>query len=351
MSSSSQRPVLLDQLVALNDEIAALVRAGVPIEAGLSEFAADRAGEAGQIGARLAEHMAAGASLSEALDQEQGRLPEVYRAVVKAGARAGRLPAALEAVSTCARELLELRRQIGLALLYPLIVCLLAYGLFVTFLVDMLARFRETYSVFHLPVHGALAPLVWLADRVAWWWYWPPLLLLGAVVYWFSSRRAGELGRVGGLRFIPGMGRLARDFRYASFADLLALLIDHEIALPEALRLAGEASGNVQIRRGADNLAATVERGGTIADAGYRESGFPPFLHWVLAQASRGSRPVGLLRHAASVYRRRAYGLLRWIKVTFPMLAAAVIGGGATALCALALFGPLTTFWKDLLLE
>ena len=59
MSTSELRPsggpVTLDQLIALNDEMAALVRAGVPLERGLIEAGRDLRLALGRDGARY-EH-------------------------------------------------------------------------------------------------------------------------------------------------------------------------------------------------------------------------------------------------------------------------------------------------------
>lgn len=377
MTAASLKPVTLEQLVALNDEIAGLVRAGVPLELGLSGLAAGAGGPLGRVSAELARRMQTGESLAEALRAEESRLPAVYRTVVEAGIRAGRLPAALEAMSNFARELVELRRQIGAALVYPLIVLVLAYGLFLVFLIDLVQRFRETYELFRIPLHGILRGLVWVADRIAYWWWIPPALLALVAAWWFSTRGAQILNFAGStrpLRWIPGIGRIGRNFQYANFAELLALLIEHEIPLGEGLRLAADATCDRGVREAAAAFAGSIERGDVAPAPRYtvREwpvlvewilwpwlwlasclwrsrPAFPPFLHWVLWQASRGAGPVRLLRHAASIYRRRAATATNWFKLFFPLFSALVIGGGVTIAYSLALFGPLAEFWRDLM--
>ena len=54
---------------------------------------------------------------------------------------------------------------------------------------------------------------------------------------------------------------MMKGFEAASFADLLALLIEHNVPYPEALVLAGEASGDRAMARSSRELAAAVERG------------------------------------------------------------------------------------------
>jgi general secretion pathway protein F len=243
--------------------------------------------------------------------------------------------------------MVDLRRQIGMALVYPLVVCFLAYGLFVVFMVDVIERFRDTYESFHLPLHGVLGALVWLIDRLAWWWWVPPAALLAGVVWWVATGRASALSAGGvarGLGWVPGV----RSFRYAHFAELLALLVEHEVPLPEALRLSSDATADSRLRRGSRELAGVVERGGTVSDRDYRAFGFPPFLHWILAHSGGGARPAQLLHHTAAVYRRRGTNAAWWFKMLFPFLVALPLAFWATLLYALALFGPLAMFWRDL---
>ncbi len=351
MSEASSKAVSLEQLVALNDEIAALVRAGVPLELGLREMGTQAGGAMGEISTALAGRMQTGVSLADALRAEEHRIPPVYRTVVEAGLRAGRLSVALEAMSSFARELIELRRQISSALVYPLIVFALAYGLFLVFTVDLVERFRETYETFRIPLHGALRLLVWISARVETWWWGPPAIVIGLILWWWTTGGAHVLSFTGTARplsWIPGVGRIGRYFQYANFAELLALLVEHQVPLAEGLRLSADATGDARLKQAAHTMADAVARGD---QAPVSASAFPPFLDWVLRQAARGASPVRLLRHAAGFYRRRAVNLTNWFKLMFPMFAAVVIGGGVTALYGLALFGPMGALLKDLVLD
>lgn len=352
MSSASRSAVTLEQLVALNDEIAALVRAGVPLESGLLEGANEFPDRSAEIARSLSSKMQSGASLSDALHAEGDRIPRAYRTVVEAGLRAGRLSVALEAIANFSRELLEIRRQIGAAFVYPLIVCALSYGLFLVFMIDLVDRFRDTYETFRLTIHGPLASLIWVSDNLRYWAWIPPVLLVVAILWWRRTRSARVLGLYGTsglLGWIPGVYAIGRNFQYANFAELLALLLEHDVPLDEGLRLSADATADASLRRSAWRLADVVEQGGSREDElAACQTGFRPYLGWVLVQSARGARPVRLLRHAATFYRRRAAKQTNWFKVVFPMVIALVIGGGVTLVYVASLFGPLAVFWSDM---
>src|SRR5204862_1251905 len=66
-----------------------------------------------------------------------------------------------------------------------------------------------------------------------------------AVLRWVL--RATEGGRRAWVRLVyavPLVGTLIRAARLAAFTELLAILVDHALPLPEAFRLAGEASSD-----------------------------------------------------------------------------------------------------------
>src|SRR5262249_51853770 len=133
-ASPVAQPATLDQLAALSDEIAALVRAGVPLHRGLQDLGADMPGRLGRMAGELGKELQSGQPLDAAIAQRLSTsLPLAYRAVVTAGLRAGRLPAALEGIAQTARVISQLRSSIGLALLYPLVVLTLTWvlGLFI----------------------------------------------------------------------------------------------------------------------------------------------------------------------------------------------------------------------------
>jgi type II secretory pathway component PulF len=352
--------ISLAELAALNDEIAALVRSGVPLELGLSGFGRSLPGRLGKLTAGLGESLSRGQSLPQTLAEAPADFPPVYRAVVTAGIRAGRLPAALEAMATCVSNLQQIRRSIGMALLYPLLLLITGYLALWFSLVAILPATLEVYEDGAPPFWTAVAALGQWANlsvtipgtQVAVVVGWIPPLLLGvvAILIWFSTRGPGVLGGGRSVRLaarLPLSGSIVRNGRAAVFAEILGLLVEQEVPLDEALVLAAEVTGDRQMTRTAHEVAAKIAQGGTPPTAD-QLVGFPPLVAWLTSSGGRQETFVRLARHVADTYRRQVAQQSLWLREQLPLWLVIFIGGSLVVLLALATFLPFTDLMQAL---
>jgi len=340
----------IDELVALNDEVAALVRSGVPLERGLVALGADERGRKGATARALADRLERGESLVEAIAAEPGRFPALYRSLVAAGMRAGRLPAALEGLATYARHHAELRRAIGQALGYPLLILAIAYAMFIGFLVVVEPQLQATFDVLRFDGTPALAMLGAMARTIPYWVAIPPALLTALAIGWMLGDRATSLGRGGGgglVAWVPGVGGLLRLARRSMFADLLAELIDHRVPIDAAVSLAAEASGDPALIAAAGPFAASIRDGRSLDEAIGPGTGLPPLLRWLLGAGAHAGAIAPALRQAGRQYRERALKRAELLRIVLPVAMTILVGAVATLLYTLSLFVPMVQLlWK-----
>jgi len=350
--SGTPLAITLDQLVALNDEIAALARAGVPLEKGLIHVGGDIPGRLGNITTQLGQRLEAGEELAHALAADAS-LPPAYRAVVAAGTRSGRLAVALEGMSSLIRRASETRRLVVASLVYPLVVLAIAFGMLVFTTITCFPVIDSAYS--DLARQGRpLLVLKWLTETFPYWGPTLPLLLTAILLaWWIVSRNAwavegGCRGR--GKRWFseryPTVGNLLFAGRMATFAEVLALLIEHEVPLNEAVGLSSDASGDRRLRESGRLLAERLQRGERLSDVSAL-AGIPPVLAWLLVGSSDRNRMVSALRRAAASYQRRAKWMTRWLSLYLPIWLTTAIGGTTVVLYALVVIAP----WAKILFE
>ena len=344
--------VTIDQLLALNAEIAALTRAGVPLERGLLVASRDLRGHLGKVTSALGRRLSRGEGLVEALEAEGRSIPPLYRAVVEAGARSGQLSVALEGIARYVRGYSEARSAIGLALWYPIQIVALAYALFVGFVWLVVPRFVAAYESFRLTESVPLRLLSWLGDTAHYWWPVGPIALVVLAVAWVRSGSAARFHAPTWtwLRLFPWMKSILANYDTANFSELLALLLEHRVPYPSALILAAESTGNPRLTRDARQLAESVSRGnaGAAALGALDRRSFLPMLRWVLATGMQQGSLVAALRNLADVYRNRAQYHAEKLSLLLPTFLMLAIGATATLLYGLALFLPMTKLLREL---
>jgi type IV pilus assembly protein PilC len=342
----------LADFITLNEEIAALARARLPLETHLRRFGAELPGQAGELADRIGRRLEAGETLPAAMERECASLPAAYRAAILAGVESGQLASALESLVDSAARMEELRRITGHALVYPLIIVAVACQL-LAFVISQVVPSFDWLNRSHF------GPLSWLAE----WPYTVPILgmvvpcvLTVAAYEWW--RRSGRIGGAGSMRlapfnWFPGIGNVRRWSQAAMFADLLLLLVERGLPLDESLRLAADATDNPRFRDRADRLANEI-RNGHALHVGRNEPGntggsdFPLLIR--LAMHHKGNRGllVGSLRQASSIYRDRASHAADWYAEYFPILMVVGIGGTLTIGFALLVLWPYAATLNEL---
>jgi type II secretory pathway component PulF len=332
--------VSLEDFVALNHEIAALARAGVPLGPGLTAFGRDLPGRLGRIAAEVGERLLRGEPLERIIATQDG-FPPAYRAVVEAGIRVGRLPAALEGISQSACRTAQLRWTISIAILYPLMVMGVGYCLFVFTVARIAPVMAETLvepRVASTPVHQLLD---WLGKTELLWGIALPVLVLAwfAGLWWRAGRVASGVDLHPLLSFgaVSTMLKMRRAGRLSAMCDCLALLTEYGVPMHEAVPLAARTTGAKELEQAAARLAEQVLRGEKSSAA---PQGFPPLLAWMLASGQLQQDLPKVLRRAAAVYRDEANRRAEWLRLYIPLILTVVFGGGTVLIYAVVTLGP-----------
>jgi len=336
--SEKSLSVSLDQLIAFNQEITALAAAGIPLETSLAELARDLPGRAGQFTHRIADRLARGVRLDQAIAAEGDALPQVYQAMVAAGLRSGQLPAALHALTETAQRIAATRRMIGMAVIHPLVVCVVAWlllGLTVAFILP-------SFQWLDLAQRSFVSILTAMKTGAAWWVpAGPVVMILLALFAWYVSGRARAIDLSGRAeRRIGGRGTILRLGHAATYADILALLMEQATPLDEALQLAAHTANVPGWRQASALLAEAIREGQPITAHPEPLRQLPALVRLALLQTGRPDPIVHGLRAAAETYRDRARRRARWLALVLPILLTVVLGGGVVLAYTITVFGP-----------
>ena len=338
----------LAQFIALNDQLVALIKAGVPIHLGLVQGGHGAVGAIETIGATVARRIGEGSSVVEAL--EDRTIPPAYRSVAQLALRSGDLTTALTGAHRMAAALDDSWHTVRQSLVYPLVICCLAFAGIVLFCSFLVPTLDSMYQSMRIPEGSGLHVVKTLKSTLPYWIAIPPIGLL-LLVGWtrFSSSptfASGLAGRV--LAWLPGMSKTVFEHRCMNFSETLASLLDAGVSLPEGLRLAASAWDDATLEQGTRTLAASLERGEVPDDSSPFAAQLPPFLRWAIWHADDTVGRSRALRMASNTYRQSARRRIERLRVVVPNLACIVIGGVVTLLYGLALFVPVAQMIREL---
>lgn len=334
-----------EDLVALNEEIAAMARAGLPLDQGLAALAREMGGgRLRQVTQELANDLRAGQTLPEALARQGGRVPPFYAGLVAAGVRSGRIGDVLATLTTYARTLADLRVTIVNALVYPVVVILLALVLFAFIAGFLIPHFDRMFNDFKLRVPLATEVALELGRHPFEYVILPPLLLIALLLTIRFALRRTARGRMLWARWVyalPVAGTLVHSARLAAYTDLLAILVDHHVPLPEAFRLAGDASSDPLLTVGSRQAEQELARGQPLGEAlrGIRQ--LPALLAWMAGLGERRGTLGATLHQVAAMYRRQAELRASLLRTVLPPFLIIMTAGVVVVLFVLAVFLPL----------
>jgi general secretion pathway protein F len=349
----------LNELLVLNAEIAALVRAHIPLELGLRRLAVQETGRLGRLAERVAVRLESGMSLVEAVRQEGPVVSPLYAAVIEAGLRSDRLPDALDSLVELGRTMQTVHRRVSLSLMYPLVVVTFAYLLLSFYLVFALPRVVASWD--DIPeLRDKVLPVVEaIAHTAVWWFPGLPILAIALVASLTSATRLWGEGRslpvspnLRGLRsglWIPSVPRLFTDLDRSHVCRVLGLLLEHQIPLPEALQLTARATESPMLAEDLDQVARGVQQGRSLVAEVHVARRLPSLLAQLLRAGTVDADLPAALRQAAEIYRRRAMRRVDWLRATLTPALTVLVGGLVTLAYALCFVVPLTWFYRELL--
>jgi type IV pilus assembly protein PilC len=276
---SRKKPLDKEVFLLFNQEMAALLRAGLPLLQAL-DLILERMEDPRFRGVleNIRDRVSSGEDLSEAFAAHGDVFPRLYPASLKAGERSGELEQVIRRFIRYQKLVLDARKRAVSALIYPALlvglslVMLLVLSIFV---VPSFTRFYEGLDA-ELPT---LTRLVvgfsgFLRDNG---WIFLVALVAGLLLLrrWIATAE-GRVAWDGWKLRIPLLGRVLHLFALSEFTRSLATLLAGGIPLVQALEIAVAAVGNAYVRGAVEPQISRVRQGQPFHEAIDASGVFPP---------------------------------------------------------------------------
>jgi type IV pilus assembly protein PilC len=318
-----RRPLSTAETREVATHISEIVSAGVSLEGGLAAIAAEYPhGRMSRALRGIVSDLETGTDLETVLSRHQavGYLP----ALVRAGQRSGRTVEILENFITGSQAVSDLRQVLLSALAYTLILLfqLIPLGLLISLkLVPGFGDLFESWGVTINPFTRALlVTSEFLRENIV--WILAGFLCTGALLAFFYWGVLTPVTRRRLLCRIPVIGPVFRWSALGRFSPLLSALIEARVPLDEALVLAGDAAGDVEIAADCRGLASSLRAGNSLESAvkvaGKETGRFPAGFLRALTWENHQEGFPEVLRSMADMYAGRARALIMLLAVLLP---------------------------------
>jgi general secretion pathway protein F len=345
-------PATLDDFMAWNDQLAAAVDAGVPVDLGLTSGTGDVAAALEKINTLVARRTSQGTTLVAALEAEEPVLPPAYRSLMKLSLSSGTPTTGLALSNRVGRNVDRAWDAGKLALLYPAVVCCVAFLGLVGFCLYFVPVLDETYARLGVKKGAGLKLLESVNQTMPYWaLIFPAGLIATGIWVRRKSRPLDERRRERMLDWIPGVSRAMFYERAAVFAETMAGLLETGVAFGDALRTAAGVWNDRSLYDLTLAFAFATEKRQASETGGEFGRRLPPLLRWALLDSEQTTGRVCALKTAADVYRRAATRRQNRLRIVLPLLVAVLIGGTATLLYGLALFVPVIELLRGLAVQ
>jgi type II secretory pathway component PulF len=235
------------EFLLFNQELAALLRAGLPVLQSLDILLERRENPTFKAALQdIRERVKSGESLSEAFSAQGGLFPRLYAATLASGERSGELHTVLRRYIEFAKNLLAVRKKVVSALVYPIILVTLMVALMNVVVFYVLPKFQDFLGELNTELPLPTVILLSVAEFAV--EYWP--YLVGLVVGGFvlvALWRQTEGGKLALDRMslrIPLVGGIINDYAQNRFTRTLATLQAGGIPLVQSVEMAARAVGN-----------------------------------------------------------------------------------------------------------
>jgi type IV pilus assembly protein PilC len=260
-----RRRVPLQMLQIFAQELAALLRAGLPLLQAL-HLLVERQRDPlfKSFLDQVYERVRSGTELSQAFEDLGDAFPPLFSSALRAGERTGELEQVLSRFVRYMKLMLDARRKVYTALVYPTVLLGLSCTMLAVMAVFVVPRFQLFYNameVGQLPLltRITLGTGTFLRSHLFW-------IVGGATAAGFALDRWSRTppGRLAFARLrlaLPVLGGVFHRYAISEYARSLATLLTGGLPLVQGLEIATRAVGNLWIRQQLEPVIGRVREG------------------------------------------------------------------------------------------
>ncbi len=301
----SRRTVSARAVSILTRELATMLSAGLPLDKAVETLVKlTQPGLERQMLERIGTALHGGSTLSDALAQQGGSFDRFYINMVKAGEAAGALEMVLERLADYQERSRELSESVKSALIYPLILVVVATASLMVLLIAVIPKFTPLFQDMGQALPLSTQIVIGVAEFLQAYW-WLLLAALIATVLYLRGQFADPDSRYRWDRWllrVPLLSGLLSKIEIARFARTLGTLLGNGVPLLTSVGIIKETLNNQVLNRAMDGVATSLEQGRGLAQPLEEADCFPELAIQLIRVGEETGQLEPMLLKLADVY-------------------------------------------------
>lgn len=311
--SHFRRRISINVLALMTRQLATLVRSGTPLAESLSTVG--RQTDNPQLKSILMAvrgQVLEGHTLADGLARFPQVFDDLFVATVNAGEQSGHLDLVLERLADYTETRQQTRQRVQLALLYPVILTVMAVGVVSALLAYVVPEVVKVFENTGQALPWLTRAMIASSDFLrAWFVYLLIAMLLAGVVFARLLKKPEFRFRVHrAVLRLPIAGRLVRGMNTARLARTLSILTASSVPLLDAMRISAQVLGNLPMRRAIEKATDRVREGSSLAQSLEQSGYFPPLFVQLVSGGEASGELEKMLDHAANSQERELQTLI-----------------------------------------
>ena len=328
-------------LAGLYRQLSDLLRAGVPLLRALKLLGRGKSHpKLAQIIQKIADQVADGERLADAMSGHPKVFPKIHIAMVRAGETGGFLEDVLARLGTFLEHQADMKSKVIGNLIYPAVLLLLALGVVVGALVFFVPKFESMFSKLELPLPTKV--LLAMSDALTEHWLICiiAVVIVGSGLFWAQRQDNIRTWVAEMLLKIPGIGPFISSLAIARFTRILGTMLGNGIPMLQSMRISRDAAGHPTLANAIEEATEAVRSGESLAQP-LNASGMisDDVLEMITVGEAANNLPEVLITIADTIEKRIDRMLATLLRLMEPLLL--LMLAGVVVFIFIALFMPM----------
>ncbi len=245
-----------------------------------------------------------GETLSDSMEDQKKIFPPLLIHMIRAGESSGSLDIAFERMAVQFEKDAKLAATVKKAMIYPVIVMLVAIGVVVVMLTFVIPSYADMFADMEMELPGITVAVMNASDFIIGYWYILIAIIVGIVVLfkWFYGTSAGRHLVDNLLLHNKLTGPLQQKSAAARFARTLSTMLAAGISMPDALEITAGTLTNAIIKDTVMDCREDIVQGASLSSPIERSKQFPPMVHHMIRIGEESGDVEGLLTKLADYF-------------------------------------------------